>query len=105
MTSHIEFQFNPVDEKLERDPRQRDIVLFSRTVFWSWTTSQADANGCPTYRLNTAGLVLLHNRFRGCILDTRAEFPAAFSDELMALEVYVTWRGTGLSVKTPAVRQ
>ncbi|MEP3258469.1 MAG: sulfur oxidation c-type cytochrome SoxA, partial [Roseibium sp.] len=42
---------------------------------------------------------------RGCIRDTRAEFPAAFSDELMALEVYVTWRGTGLSVETPAVRQ
>lgn len=67
--------------------------------------SQGNANGFPTYRLNTAGLVSIHNRFRGCIRDTRAEFPAAFSDELMALEVYVTWRGTGLSVETPAVRQ
>ncbi len=35
------------------------------------------------------------NRFRGCVRDTRAEIPKAFSDELMALEVYVTWRGTG----------
>jgi sulfur-oxidizing protein SoxA len=67
--------------------------------------SQGNVNGFPTYRLNTAGLVSLHNRFRGCIRDTRAEFPKAFSDELMALEVYVTWRGTGLSVETPAVRQ
>lgn len=67
--------------------------------------SQGQANGFPTYRLKNAGLVSLHNRFRGCIRDTRAEFPAAFSDELMALEVYVTWRGTGLSVETPAVRQ
>jgi L-cysteine S-thiosulfotransferase len=67
--------------------------------------SQGQANGFPTYRLKQAGLVSIHNRFRGCIRDTRAEFPAAFSDELMALEVYVTWRGTGLSVETPAVRQ
>ena len=67
--------------------------------------SQGQANGFPTYRLKQAALVSLHNRFRGCIRDTRAEFPPAFSDELMALEVYVTWRGTGLSVETPAVRQ
>jgi sulfur-oxidizing protein SoxA len=67
--------------------------------------SQGQLNGFPTYRLKQGGLVSVHNRFRGCIRDTRAEFPAAFSDELMALEVYVTWRGTGLSVETPAVRQ
>jgi sulfur-oxidizing protein SoxA len=67
--------------------------------------SQGQVNGFPTYRFNTAGMVSLHNRFRGCIRDTRAEMPAAFSEELMALEVYVTWRSTGLSVETPAVRQ
>jgi len=67
--------------------------------------SQGNVNGFPTYRFNTGGMVSLHNRFRGCIRDTRASFPAAFSDELMALEVYTTWRGTGLSVETPAVRQ
>ena len=66
--------------------------------------SQGQVNGFPTYRLKNAGLVSVHNRFRGCIRDTRAEFPAAFSDELMALELYVTWRGSGLSVETPAVR-
>ena len=57
--------------------------------------SQGQVNGFPTYRLKTGGLVSLQNRFRGCIRDTRAEMPKAFSDELMALEVYVTWRGTG----------
>ncbi len=67
--------------------------------------SQGNVNGFPTYRLKQADLVSLHNRFRGCIRDTRAEFPPAFSDDLMALEVYVTWRGTGLSIETPAVRQ
>ena len=67
--------------------------------------SQGQVNGFPTYRFNTGGMVSLHNRFRGCIRDTRAEMPKALSDELIALEVYVTWRGTGLSVETPAVRQ
>jgi len=67
--------------------------------------SQGNVNGFPTYRLKQANMVSLHNRFRGCIRDTRAEKPKAFSDDLMALEVYVTWRGTGLSVETPAVRQ
>ena len=65
--------------------------------------SQGQVNGFPLYRLKS-GLTSVHNRFRGCIRDTRAEMPKAFSDELMALEVYVTWRGTGLSVETPAVR-
>lgn len=67
--------------------------------------SQGQVNGFPTYRFNTGGMVSLHNRFRGCIRDTRAEMPAGFSDDLVALEIYVTWRGTGLSVETPAVRQ
>ena len=67
--------------------------------------SQGQINGFPTYRLKQGKLISVHNRFRGCIRDTRAEQPKAFSDELMALEVYVTWRGTGLSVETPAVRQ
>ena len=66
--------------------------------------SQGQVNGFPTYRLKS-GLTSVHNRFRGCIRDTRGEQPKAFSDELMALETYVTWRGTGLSVETPSVRQ
>lgn len=65
--------------------------------------SQGQANGFPTYRLKD-GLVSLHQRFRGCVRDTRAETPKAFSDDLMALELYVTWRGTGLAVETPSVR-
>jgi sulfur-oxidizing protein SoxA len=65
--------------------------------------SQGQINGFPTYRLKS-GMVSVQNRFRGCIRDTRAEVPKAFSDELMALEVYLTWRGTGLPVETPAVR-
>ena len=65
--------------------------------------SQGQVNGFPLYRLKN-GMASVQARFRGCIRDTRAEIPKAFSDELMALETYVTWRGTGLSVETPAVR-
>jgi sulfur oxidation c-type cytochrome SoxA len=35
--------------------------------------SQGQINGFPTYRLKQANLVSVHNRFRGCIRDTRAE--------------------------------
>ena len=67
--------------------------------------SQGQINGFPTYRLKNAGLVSIHNRFKGCIRDTRAETFSEGSDEFRALELYVASRGTGLSVETPAVRQ
>ena len=62
--------------------------------------SQGQVNGFPLYRLKNgmtsvqAPLPRLHRE--------RAQRPRRqFSDELMALETYVTWRGTGLSVETP----
>ncbi len=67
--------------------------------------SQGQINGFPTYRLKSQGLVSIHNRFKGCIRDARAVPFKPMSDEFLALEVYVAWRGTGLSVETPAVRQ
>lgn len=67
--------------------------------------SQGQINGFPVYRFNTTGLVSVHNRFRGCIRDTRAEPFAVGSPEFVALELYVASRGAGLSVEGPAVRQ
>ena len=67
--------------------------------------SQGQINGFPTYRLKQAKLISKHNRFRGCIRDTRAETFAEGSDEFRALELYVASRGNGLSVEKPAVRQ
>ncbi|MEL6169719.1 MAG: sulfur oxidation c-type cytochrome SoxA [Pseudomonadota bacterium] len=67
--------------------------------------SQGQVNGFPTYRLKQAKLISRHNRFRGCIRDTRAETFAEGSDEFRALELYVASRSNGLSVETPAVRQ
>lgn len=67
--------------------------------------SQGQINGFPTYRLKNTALVQTHNRFRGCIRDTRAETFAVGSPEFVALELYVASRGNGLSVEGPSVRQ
>lgn len=67
--------------------------------------SQGQINGFPTYRLKQAKLISRHNRFRGCIRDTRAHTFAEGSDEFRALELYVSSRANGLSIETPAVRQ
>ncbi|WP_299747653.1 sulfur oxidation c-type cytochrome SoxA [uncultured Tateyamaria sp.] len=67
--------------------------------------SQGQINGFPTYRLKQAKLISRHNRFRGCIRDTRAETFAEGSEEFKALELYVASRANGLDIETPAVRQ
>jgi sulfur-oxidizing protein SoxA len=66
--------------------------------------SQGHINGFPTYRLKQANLVSVHNRFRGCIRDTRAETFSVGSPEFVALELYVASRGNGMTVEGPAVR-
>ena len=66
--------------------------------------SQGQTNGFPVYRLKQANLITQHNRFRGCIRDTRAHTFAEGSPEFVALELYVASRGNGLSVEAPSVR-
>ena len=66
--------------------------------------SQGQVNGFPTYRLKNTKLNGVHSRFKGCIRDTRAETYSAGSPEFVALELYVTSRGNGLSVEGPSVR-
>lgn len=66
--------------------------------------SQGQTNGFPTYRLRDQKLIPLHERFEGCMFDVRAEPFKPLSDEFLALEIYVAWRGIGLPVETPAVR-
>lgn len=67
--------------------------------------SQGMVNGFPTYRLKNAGIVPMHQRFRGCIRDTRGETFAEGSPEFRALELYVASRGNGLPVEGISVRQ
>lgn len=66
--------------------------------------SQGQLSGFPVYRLKNAGLVSIHNRFKGCIRDTRAETFKEGSPEFRALELYVASRGAGLSVEGVGVR-
>ncbi|NNF24285.1 MAG: sulfur oxidation c-type cytochrome SoxA [Rhodobacteraceae bacterium] len=66
--------------------------------------SQGQINGFPTYRLKNTKLNTVHDRFRGCIRDTRAHTFSVASPEFIALELYVTSRGNGLSVEGPSVR-
>jgi sulfur-oxidizing protein SoxA len=66
--------------------------------------SQGNTNGFPTYRLKWQGVGSLHRRFKGCMDNIRAEPFKRGSQEFTALEAYLAWRGQGLSVETPAVR-
>ncbi|MDO5528172.1 MAG: sulfur oxidation c-type cytochrome SoxA [Paracoccus sp. (in: a-proteobacteria)] len=66
--------------------------------------SQGQINGFPLYRLKDQGPVSIHQRFRGCVRDTRGETFAAGSQEFRELELYVASRGLGLPIESPAVR-
>jgi L-cysteine S-thiosulfotransferase len=66
--------------------------------------SQGQSNGFPTYRLKWQKPGSLHRRFRGCNKQVRAQPYAYGADEYVNLELYVAWRGQGLPVETPSVR-
>ncbi len=79
---------------------ERNNGKFMRADF----LSQGQTNGFPTYRLRDQRLVPLHERFEGCMFDVRAQPFKPLSDDFVALELYVAWRGIGLPVETPSVR-
>jgi sulfur-oxidizing protein SoxA len=66
--------------------------------------SQGQINGFPTYRFKWQGLGSVHRRFRGCNKNIRATPFGYGADEYVNLELYLMWRGRGLPVETPAVR-
>jgi sulfur-oxidizing protein SoxA len=66
--------------------------------------SQGHANGFPAFQAETKRFIPLQGRFDACFGLMRAEPFSAGSPEYTALELYVTWRGNGLPVETPAVR-
>ena len=68
------------------------------------TLSQGQGNGFPTYRLKWQKPGSLHRRFRGCNKQVRSTPFGYGSDEYVNLELYVKYRGRGLPVETPAVR-
>lgn len=66
--------------------------------------SQGHANGYPAYRLSWGATGSLLRQVNDCLTRLRAK-PLAFGSEALAnLELYLTWRGQGLFVETPSVR-
>jgi len=68
------------------------------------TLTQGQINGFPTYRLKWQKVGSVHRRFRGCNKMVRAKPFAYGSDEYTGLELYTKWRGQGLPIEAPAVR-
>jgi sulfur-oxidizing protein SoxA len=69
------------------------------------TISQGHGNPYPAYRLEWQGMGSLHRRLRACFFGVRAERPAAGSQELLDLELFLAWRAQGLKIETPGVRK
>jgi sulfur-oxidizing protein SoxA len=69
------------------------------------TLSQGHPNPYPAYRLEWQTVGSLERRLRACYYGVRAEMPAYGSEELLDLELYLAWRGTGLPIETPGVRR
>lgn len=68
------------------------------------TLSEGQINGFPTYRLKWQKVGSVHRRFRGCNTMVRAENLPYGADEYVNLELYVKWRGRGLPIEAPSVR-
>ena len=68
------------------------------------TLTQGQINGFPTYRLKWQKPGSTHRRFRGCQSNVRANRLDYGADEYVNLEVYIKWKGRGLPIETPSVR-
>ena len=69
------------------------------------TVSQGQPADWPAYRLEWQAMGSIERRLRACYLGVRAEMPAYGSDDLVALEVYLSRRGQGLVSHAPGVRR
>jgi sulfur-oxidizing protein SoxA len=69
------------------------------------TVSQGHGNAFPAYRLEWQSVGSLQRRIRACFYGLRAEMPPYGAQELLDLELYLAWRGSGLPVEAPGVRR
>lgn len=69
------------------------------------TISQGHGNAYPAYRLEWQSVGSLARRIRACYFGLRAEMPPYGAPELLDLELYLAWRGSGLPIETPGVRR
>lgn len=68
------------------------------------TLSEGQTTGFPVYRLKWQKVGSTHRRFRGCNKQVRSQPYGYGSEEYVNLELFVAWRGRGLLVETPAIR-
>ncbi|WJR80479.1 sulfur oxidation c-type cytochrome SoxA [Bradyrhizobium sp. NP1] len=66
--------------------------------------TQAHPTGYPEYRLEWQSLGSLQRRLRACIFGIRAQPYDYGAPELVALELYLMTRASGMAMETPAVR-
>jgi L-cysteine S-thiosulfotransferase len=69
------------------------------------TISQGHPTGFPIYRLEWQSMGSLHRRLRACSLGVRAQVLDYGAHEYVALELYLAWRATGLTIETPGLRR
>jgi len=70
----------------------------------SSTIPQGHPTAYPIYRIEWQGVGSLKRRLRNCVSAVRAEQYAYGSPELLALELYLMRRATGMQVESPGVR-
>jgi sulfur-oxidizing protein SoxA len=66
--------------------------------------NQAQVNGFPIYRITDGKIMSLHEKYIGCYGTLRALPYQPGSEEYIDLEVFMTARGNGLRIETPAIR-
>lgn len=69
------------------------------------TISQGQPHAYPAYRLEWQKMGSLQKRLRACLSGVKAEIWAFGSEELMELELYLSFRGEGLPIESPGVRR
>ena len=67
--------------------------------------SQGQINGFPSYLLRWSKVVSVHKRIQFCNEQARAVPYEINSKENNALQLYLSVRGNGLNIETPAVRK
>ena len=67
--------------------------------------SQGQINGFPSYLLRWSKVASVHKRIQYCNEQARAVPFSINSEEYNALQLYLSFRGNGLKIETPAVRK
>jgi len=72
---------------------------------YSETLSQGHGNAFPAYKLEWQSLGSLQRRIRACLFGVRAQMPEYGAQELTDVELFLAWRGHGLTLEAPGVRR